>query len=301
MYIYVLKLADQCWYVGRTERIDVALRIDEHGAHAGSAWTRLHRPIRVDLVRPNAKATDEMALVVEYMRQYGIDRVRGGVLGQCVLSEGQRRVAQDLVRDLDDRCFRCGRRGHFVTTCNATTDADGMGLTRHEREPPLRQVEAPPVAVTRRDESPPTAAPCTSWLEFKHTKRPRSVSLDAEAAPLQPPTARPRLANDVADNAAPQPVDALLVCEWAQRHGHKEHSYPCVGSVLETLVGRGHVLRLCVAHTCERRGEGCRLVRRYPYGRTCTLCYKTVAGLEQIRVRRHARYWASKNISSHEE
>lgn len=80
--IYVLELADGCFYVGLTS--DVAHRMQQHLAGEGAEWTKLHPPIRVLHTigtgtrdgRQAERIEDEVTVTL--MFRYGIDKVRGG-------------------------------------------------------------------------------------------------------------------------------------------------------------------------------------------------------------------------------
>lgn len=87
--LYVLRLRGGKYYIGMTD--DVLKCYDEHLAGSRSAWTRLHPPVAIVKTELNG---NEDATVVEYMRIYGLDNVRGGtydseVLPDTVLSKFQ--------------------------------------------------------------------------------------------------------------------------------------------------------------------------------------------------------------------
>jgi len=82
IYLYVLELQDQCYYVGLTS--DVANRMSQHFSGEGAQWTLLHRPIKVlhtistgtKDAREAERKEDEVTIAL--MMKYGIGRVRGG-------------------------------------------------------------------------------------------------------------------------------------------------------------------------------------------------------------------------------
>ena len=43
MMLYVLKLEDECWYVGISK--DPVYRISQHCGGTGSAWCKKHKPL----------------------------------------------------------------------------------------------------------------------------------------------------------------------------------------------------------------------------------------------------------------
>jgi len=113
--IYVLELADHCWYVGKTSNIEA--RYQQHLTGNGSAWTRLHRPITISATFTNASPFDEDKVTKEYMARFGIDKVRGGAYVQINLSIEQRHLIQREIWGSQDRCFFCGSNEHFASNC----------------------------------------------------------------------------------------------------------------------------------------------------------------------------------------
>ena len=76
--VYVLKLEDDCWYVGMTH--DMNRRISQHIAGSGSLWTRIHKVISVEKIYVlNHDEIDlENKITRELMNLYGEDKVKGG-------------------------------------------------------------------------------------------------------------------------------------------------------------------------------------------------------------------------------
>jgi hypothetical protein len=100
-------------------------RFEEHLQGQGSAWTTLHKPIACERVISNASAFDEDKYTKEYMAKYGIDKVRGGTYVETELDDEQVATLQKEIWGAQDKCTRCGRTGHFVKDCYATTDTNG--------------------------------------------------------------------------------------------------------------------------------------------------------------------------------
>ncbi|PWD01861.1 GIY-YIG nuclease family protein [Pseudomonas amygdali pv. lachrymans] len=81
-FLYVLGLSDGKFYVGQAK--DPDRRIRKHFSGSGSQWTRMHPPVK-ELMRKCLEDVDyragelaENELVLELMRQYGYENVRGG-------------------------------------------------------------------------------------------------------------------------------------------------------------------------------------------------------------------------------
>lgn len=97
MIIYVLKLQNNKYYVGKTDNFQK--RIQQHfSGIGGSYWTKLYKPIEVIrkfeinntslLLSSNKKifgGLEEDKIVKEMMCLYGIDNVRGGSYVQEII------------------------------------------------------------------------------------------------------------------------------------------------------------------------------------------------------------------------
>ena len=83
--LYVLELEDGCWYIGCTRNVEKRYRAHSNGK--GAQWTRLHKPLTIRETRETGANSDREAalmedqLTLEYARQYGTEKVRGG--GYC--------------------------------------------------------------------------------------------------------------------------------------------------------------------------------------------------------------------------
>ena len=74
-YIYVLKLIDDRYYVGRTGNI--LRRIEEHFTIGGSIYTKAYKPLKVIEVNEELTIDDERIKTLEIMEKYGWEKVRG--------------------------------------------------------------------------------------------------------------------------------------------------------------------------------------------------------------------------------
>ena len=73
--VYVLLLEDDYYYVGTTGKFEERMRAHFEGG-GGSYWTMKYRPIKI-LVRISGSDRMELEVTLEYMKRYGIDKVRG--------------------------------------------------------------------------------------------------------------------------------------------------------------------------------------------------------------------------------
>jgi predicted GIY-YIG superfamily endonuclease len=74
--VYVLKLEDNCFYIGFTTNLE--RRMKEHFEGNGSIWTKLHKPISVIKVYENKTLNFETYLTEKAILKYGYSFVRGG-------------------------------------------------------------------------------------------------------------------------------------------------------------------------------------------------------------------------------
>lgn len=125
--IYVLLCEKQRYYIGKTDR-PLHDRMDEHFNRNGSEWTKKYRPIKVVEQILNADDFDEDKYTKKYMKNYGIDKVRGGSYTQLVLPDYSVMALKKELCSASDLCFRCNRLGHFASQCYASTKADGSHI-----------------------------------------------------------------------------------------------------------------------------------------------------------------------------
>lgn len=79
-HVYILRLADDFWYVGMSRNISD--RIQRHAGNRGATkWTRLHKVLDVVYVAPGS-FKDEHTITRDMMHLYGRDNVRGGKYSQ---------------------------------------------------------------------------------------------------------------------------------------------------------------------------------------------------------------------------
>ena len=124
--IYILKLADNKYYVGKSK--DPEKRFLDHINGDCSTWTTKYQPIEILKVIKNASPFDEDKFVKEYMSKHGIENVRGGSYVKEVLDEIELYNLKKEIWGATDCCTQCGRKGHFVKDCYYTTDIDGDSL-----------------------------------------------------------------------------------------------------------------------------------------------------------------------------
>ena len=130
--IYILKLRSGKYYVGKSA--NPMERYQQHLDGKGSAWTKKYKPVSLEKVIPNASPFDEDKYTKEYMKKHGIENVRGGAYVTEELDEVQEKSLKRELWAATDKCTRCGRGGHFVSTCHAQTDVSGNEFEEEEDE-----------------------------------------------------------------------------------------------------------------------------------------------------------------------
>ena len=113
--IYVLKLKYNKYYVGKTK--NPTYRLTDHFSEGGSAWTKKYKPVAVHELRPDCGDSDEQIITQEYMKKYGIPNVRGGPWCQVSLSSETIQSIEHIIHANDDKCYKCGEKGHFASNC----------------------------------------------------------------------------------------------------------------------------------------------------------------------------------------
>ena len=126
--IYILKLENNKYYVGKSN--DLETRLTSHKNGLASAWTKKYKPISVEKVIPNASSYDENKETIEYMGKYGIDNVRGGIYVTEALDNTQRSEINKQIWGANDCCTQCGRKEHFVKNCKETKDVTGQDIIK---------------------------------------------------------------------------------------------------------------------------------------------------------------------------
>ena len=83
VYIYILELENNKYYVGKTN--NPKFRLEQHFNAEGSAWTKKYHPIRVLKIIKDCDGYDEDKYTKLYIKKYGFNNVRGGTYVQMDL------------------------------------------------------------------------------------------------------------------------------------------------------------------------------------------------------------------------
>lgn len=132
--IYTLELENGKYYVGRSNKPNN--RIIAHFNENGSEWTKLYKPIRI-ISQIKGDEFDEEKYTLIAMNQYGVDNVRGGSYCKTKLSQYDKEKATQTINSIMDKCYKCGKKGHFSNGCPSNED----NVKKEEISPsPIREL-----------------------------------------------------------------------------------------------------------------------------------------------------------------
>ena len=140
IFLYTLRLQDNCWYVGTTGVPPARLR--QHREGEGSEWTRAHPVLGGFQSLKKLQTSDVEARFEEdkqvkvLMNQYGIEAVRGGSYSQVKLCREDVKALSRELWHAQGGCLRCGRKGHWANGCYARTDVSGNPIEEDASPPP---------------------------------------------------------------------------------------------------------------------------------------------------------------------
>jgi hypothetical protein len=120
LYIYVLELVENKFYVGKTT--DPEIRIEIHNNYNGSVWTKKYPVVKVLEIIPDSDEFDEDKYTLKYMDKYGINNVRGGSFCEIQLTPDNLTTIKKMINGSTNKCFICGDSGHFANNCKKDYD-----------------------------------------------------------------------------------------------------------------------------------------------------------------------------------
>jgi hypothetical protein len=97
LYIYILELESNKYYIGKTTNPE--FRLDKHFDGGASVWTNKYKPIKLIELISNCDNFDEDKYTLKYMEKYGIDNVRGGSFCQITLGEENLNTINKMIKN----------------------------------------------------------------------------------------------------------------------------------------------------------------------------------------------------------
>jgi len=130
--VYVLQLANGCYYVGKTSDLD--RRVAEHQRGEGSAWTKAH-PVEgvVSAVPGDGWVEEKVTLLM--MKQHSVENVRGGSYCKTSLTKADKTKATQQIASITDTCYICSSAGHFASSCKKAPRGRAASKDRNPRGP----------------------------------------------------------------------------------------------------------------------------------------------------------------------
>lgn len=113
--IYVLELAENKYYVGKTKK--PKNRLYEHFNGGGAIWTKKYPPVKLINFIDNCSSFDEDKYTLQYMNIHGIENVRGGSYSQIKLDEHTIAYIQKQLISANNLCYKCMQSDHFAKDC----------------------------------------------------------------------------------------------------------------------------------------------------------------------------------------
>lgn len=120
VFIYVLQLEDNKFYIGKTE--NPQFRLNNHFNFNGSVWTKKYKPLKVLKIIPNCNNFNEDRYTKEYMSKKGINNVRGGTYCKIKLDNDEIELLKKEINGANDCCYICGSNQHFANNCDNNYD-----------------------------------------------------------------------------------------------------------------------------------------------------------------------------------
>jgi predicted GIY-YIG superfamily endonuclease len=96
--VYVLKLSDNKWFIGKT--YDIGKMYNAVLSGENSLWTQIYKPLYIHNIHYEVDDYKEEDVLMEYIDRYGIENVRGGKYEECVLSISQLKYISNIVNIL---------------------------------------------------------------------------------------------------------------------------------------------------------------------------------------------------------
>jgi cellular nucleic acid-binding protein len=85
-------------------------------------------------LKPNCDDYDEDKITRQYMDKYGINNVRGGSFVSVKFDKSTIDILKKMSNGTNNKCFICGKEGHFAKNCQETESCDDSNDSDEEYE-----------------------------------------------------------------------------------------------------------------------------------------------------------------------
>ena len=123
VYVYVLKLGNNCWYIGSTRNPKQRLKTHKTLGKANK-WVKEHGIVGnnyhsiEEVLDPQDLLKEEFWKTVKYMAEYGHTKVRGSVwVVESLVENHAELITKYLIPEVNNACWKCGEPGHKQDRC----------------------------------------------------------------------------------------------------------------------------------------------------------------------------------------
>jgi predicted GIY-YIG superfamily endonuclease len=113
VFIYVLQLENNKYYIGKA--FDHKKTLEDH-YKIKINWIKKYKPINIIEVIPIMDDLDEDKYTIKYMKEKGINNVRGGSFSEIILDDRYINVIKKFIHETYNKCYICGD-DHFTKDC----------------------------------------------------------------------------------------------------------------------------------------------------------------------------------------
>ena len=131
--IYEVKCENQKRYIGKTTNMDK--RMKQHFTGNGSQVTKKFAPISATKIATcNGYFSDkvEQHFTEKKIKKHGYKNVRGGYYTNSKTLTPNPKSRTNQKTNKKNTCYRCGRPGHYATSCYAKTHINGYSLNNND-------------------------------------------------------------------------------------------------------------------------------------------------------------------------
>jgi predicted GIY-YIG superfamily endonuclease len=121
LYIYVLELVNNKYFVGKTNNL--RLKLNEHNESRGIEWTKIHEPLHVLYIYESSNSFDELKTTLSMMRYAEINDVRGANFNEVKLRKDQITMIEEMLNSVPNCCTYRGSSKHSFVNCDISINS----------------------------------------------------------------------------------------------------------------------------------------------------------------------------------